>query len=196
MKLAIGHYHLNRGGVTRVIENQLLALDRVLGDGSTHEALILYGGRCEGWPTNLADRLERIRLRLQPLPEFDYDSEQSGSPGDLESRLLEALRAAGFRPANTIVHFHNPSIGKNAALPRAVWALADRDMDCCFRFTISPRTSVRSTFGFWPTRVWDHRLARAPLSPGAQRPFRGAQRTRSGHPSIGWFAPGTASFPA
>lgn len=126
MKLAIGHYHLNRGGVTRVIENQLLALDGALGEGESHEAMILYGGRCEGWPSNLADRLQRIRLRLLPLPELDYDSEQAGAKTDLESRLVASLQEVGFSPDDTIVHLHNHSIGKNAALPRAVWALARR----------------------------------------------------------------------
>ena len=126
MRIAIGHYHLNRGGVTRVIENQLLALDSALDDQEPHEALILYGGRCEGWPTDLADRLRRIRLRLQPLSELDYDSEQAVSSGRLESRLVETLQEAGFSPADTIVHLHNHSIGKNAALPRAVWELAQR----------------------------------------------------------------------
>jgi glycosyltransferase involved in cell wall biosynthesis len=126
MKLAIGHYHLNRGGVTRVIENQLLALDSAVSDDETHEALILYGGRSEGWPSHLADRLQRIRLRLLPLPELDYDSEHRQSTGGLESRLARTLEEAGFSPAETIIHLHNHSIGKNAALPRAVWDLAQR----------------------------------------------------------------------
>ena len=126
MKLAIGHYHLNRGGVTRVIENQLLALDSAIGDQDHLEVLVFYGGRCEGWPSALADRLQKIRLRLQPLRELDYDSEQHNSAGNLESRFLEMLQEAGFRPADTIVHLHNHSIGKNAALPRAVWALAEQ----------------------------------------------------------------------
>ncbi len=126
MKLAIGHYHLNRGGVTRVIENQLLALDSALDDREPHEALIFYGGRREGWPVQLAERLQRIRLHLRPLPELDYDLEQPPSAGCLESRLVEALQEAGFSPAETIVHLHNHAIGKNAALPRAVWDLAAR----------------------------------------------------------------------
>ena len=126
MKLAIGHYHLNRGGVARVIENQLLALDRVVDGGEHHEAMILYGGRSDGWPAGLADRLQRIRLQLQPLPELDYDSEQPDSTRAPAPRLMEALQRAGFTPAETIVHLHNHSIGKNAALPRAVWDLAER----------------------------------------------------------------------
>jgi len=126
MKLAIVHYHLNRGGVTRVIENQLLALDRVLDDGEPHQALVFFGGRSEGWPSQLADRLQRIRLRLVPLSELDYDSERTGSADNLELRLLEALQEAGFAPDETVVHVHNHSVGKNAELPRAVWNLAAR----------------------------------------------------------------------
>ncbi len=126
MKLAIGHYHLNRGGVTRVIENQLLALDNTLDDREPHEAIILYGGRHQGWPSQLAQRLKRIRLRLKPLPALDYDSEQPHSSGRLQSQLVEALQEADFSPAETIVHLHNHSIGKNTALPAAVWDLAAR----------------------------------------------------------------------
>jgi hypothetical protein len=125
MKLAIGHYHLNSGGVTRVIENQLLAMDGALNEGESHEALILYGGRSEGWPSELAGRLKRIRLRLHPLPEIDYDSEQPDSAGRLSSSLHKVLHEARFSPDETIVHLHNHSIGKNAALPRAVWELAE-----------------------------------------------------------------------
>ena len=126
MKLAIGHYHLNRGGVTRVIENQLLALDSVLGNGEICETLVFYGGRREGWPSDLPDRLQNIRLRLEPLPELDYDSEQANEPGNLVSRLLGKLEQAGFSPDHTVVHLHNHSIGKNAALPPTVWKLAER----------------------------------------------------------------------
>lgn len=125
MKLAIGHYHLNRGGVTRVIENQLLALDRAVDERQRHEAIILYGGRCQDWPADLPDRLQRIRLRLHPVPELDYD-EQRQTSGTLGQRLVETLEQLNFTPAETVVHIHNHSIGKNAALPQAVWDLAER----------------------------------------------------------------------
>ncbi len=126
MKLVIGHYHLNRGGVTRVIQNQLLALDHVLDNRGPHDVLILYGGRAQDWPPEFSDRLRRIRLRLQPLPELDYDTDGPASNEHLPSRLMETLRDAGFDPGETVVHLHNHSIGKNAALPRAVWDLAQR----------------------------------------------------------------------
>lgn len=126
MKLAIGHYHLNRGGVTRVIENQLLALDGALGNGEICEALIFYGGRHEGWPADLPDRLQKIRLRLEPLPELDYDSEHGGTSADLDLQFLAKLEQAGFSPDRTIVHLHNHSVGKNAALPSTVWKLAEQ----------------------------------------------------------------------
>jgi len=48
MNLAIVHYHLNRGGVARVIENQLLALDAVLDPMRPWRAVILHGGRNAG----------------------------------------------------------------------------------------------------------------------------------------------------
>ncbi len=74
MKLAILHYHLNRGGVTRVIENQLAALDAVLEGSQPWEAAILYGGRRHGWNESLAGHLRSIRLRLCEVPRLDYDT--------------------------------------------------------------------------------------------------------------------------
>ncbi len=126
MKIVIAHHHLNPGGVTRVIENQLLALDRAAGRCERHEAIILHGGRCDGWPPGLADRLQQIRVRLQTLPELDYDSQQTSLPGALQRRFVETLQQARFSPADTIVHLHNYSIGKNTNLPRLVWSLAER----------------------------------------------------------------------
>ena len=45
LNLAIVHYHLNRGGVTQVITNQLLALDAVARGDAKPQVALLYGGR-------------------------------------------------------------------------------------------------------------------------------------------------------
>ncbi len=74
MNLAIVHYHLNRGGVARVIENQLLALDAVLDPASPWRVAVLYGGRKHGWDEALAGRLRAINLRLVEVPGLDYDN--------------------------------------------------------------------------------------------------------------------------
>ncbi len=129
MNLAIVHYHLNRGGVTRVIENQLRALDAVIAAGEPWQVAILYGGRREGWNEEFADRLRGIRLVLEELPELDYDADRhqqavcSAGLGDSMAAVLSRLE---FTPHSTIVHVHNHAIGKNVALPGALTSLAER----------------------------------------------------------------------
>ena len=125
MKLAIVHYHLNRGGVTRVIENQLLSLDGNLTDDERLPVLLLYGGNAAGWPTDFADRLTHIRLTLQPLPELAYSDETQTGRNLLAEALQAALSAAGFSADETLLHVHNHSLGKNVELPGALCRFAD-----------------------------------------------------------------------
>jgi len=129
MKLAVLHYHLNRGGVTKVVENHLLALDAVLPASDSWPVALLYGGRREGWPADLAERLRSIRLGLQTVPQLEYDSPTEGaapSPQRLADEVSAALGQLGFAPADTVLHVHNHALGKNAALPGAVRRLAER----------------------------------------------------------------------
>ncbi len=129
MNLVIIHYHLNRGGVTRVIENQLAALDTVLSDESPWQVAILYGGRREGWDEGLAARLRSIRLTLHEIPEMEYDhlpeTANRGGPAELLMAVMITLGELDFAPANTIIHAHNHSLGKNAALPEVLPILAE-----------------------------------------------------------------------
>jgi len=129
MNLAIVHYHLNRGGVTRVIENQLRALDAVLGPRRSWPVAVIYGGRRAGWPEDLPAQLKSIRLTLHEAPLLDYDSARSDKdplPGTLEEQLTTLLDRLGFAPRQTVLHVHNHALGKNVDLPRAVAALAER----------------------------------------------------------------------
>ncbi len=129
MNLAILHYHLNRGGVTRVIENQLRALDAVLDPRHPWTVAILYGGRHEGWNLQLAERFNAIHLSLHEVPSLDYDgvapidASRNQSLGDVLSDVLAQL---DFAPRDTVVHVHNHAVGKNVALPAAVTSLAEQ----------------------------------------------------------------------
>lgn len=130
MHLAILHYHLNRGGVTSVIVNHLLALDRVVPPGERLHAAVLYGGRQSGWPDDVADRLRSIDLKLSVLPEIEYDSVRQSedatatTPTELARVIRRRLDALGFPAGETVLHVHNHSLGKNAALPAALTNLA------------------------------------------------------------------------
>jgi len=129
MNIAILHYHLNRGGVTRVIENQLLALDAVLKPGETLPVALIYGGRCVDWPEDLPERLQSIRLTLHVVPQIDYDehhAKAASHSATLDEQLSEVLDQLDFAPQETVIHAHNHAIGKNVCLPQAAWLLAER----------------------------------------------------------------------
>ena len=56
MNIAIVHYHLNRGGVTQVVRNHLLALDAVSDPDQRIRTAILFGGRKQGWNNDLPEQ--------------------------------------------------------------------------------------------------------------------------------------------
>ncbi len=131
MNLAILHYHLNRGGVTRVVENQLAALDAVLDPAEPWPVAVIYGGRRNGWNEDLPGKLRAVRLSLYELPALDYDQQQdlskthpAGEGKPLADQLADLLGQIGFGPQETVLHVHNHALGKNAALPAALTRLA------------------------------------------------------------------------
>jgi len=129
MNLAILHYHLNRGGVTRVIENQLASLDSVLAGAAPLHVALLFGGRREGFDDSLPDRLSTIRLSLEEVPLLDYDNVrpdgEEASPDDLLRQLTSTLDRLRFKPEETVLHVHNHSLGKNRLLVPVVGRLAE-----------------------------------------------------------------------
>ncbi len=129
MKIALLHYHLNRGGVTQVIANHLRALNRVTSPGANLQVALLFGGRCDGWSDRLTSELDRLTLTMYPMAELDYDN-VGGARGDLNQKLLATFREAGFPPEETVVHIHNHSLGKNKAVPGAMNRLAREGYSC------------------------------------------------------------------
>jgi FMN phosphatase YigB (HAD superfamily) len=109
MRVAIVHYHLEPGGVTRVIETTSEILTAA---GTPH--VILCG-------SSSAPRSSRQRT----LPGLHY----LPHPGKLTAvQLLESLRAAAIDALGAppeIWHFHNHSLGKNRLIPQAVDLLAE-----------------------------------------------------------------------
>ena len=127
MNLAILHYHLNRGGVTRVIENQLAALDAVLDPAAPWRVALLYGGRREGWNEDLPAGLQNARLSLHEVPGLDYDRQHEQvdprQSAALADQLTRVLAQIGFTPPQTVLHVHNHALGKNVALPACLMQL-------------------------------------------------------------------------
>ena len=124
MKIAIIHYHLNRGGVTQVVANHLRSL-AALGTDLTaiEEVKIVYGGRHVGWPKHVCEELQNLRVSLVVEPTLEYD--QTGSD-ELRVQLPETLRREQLLADDTLLHIHNHSIGKNAALINSIRDLAEQ----------------------------------------------------------------------
>ncbi len=110
MRIAIVHYHLRGGGVTRVVSHQLTALGALGWD-----AVAVVGEEPDG---------DAFGGNVRVFPELAYDAQRSAADCDgAGARLLEVCREAlGGVP--DVLHIHNHSLGKNAALPTAVRELA------------------------------------------------------------------------
>ena len=112
MKVAVAHYHLERGGVTRVIENTLAAFEQ---KESSIEFVVLTGRKYKG------DKIKNVRI----VDGLDYASpNDSVEPAKLKERMEEAaLIALGEKP--DIWHIHNHSLGKNPSLTKATSLIAE-----------------------------------------------------------------------
>ena len=112
MKIAIVHYHLQPGGVTRVIENTIQAWEE---NGNDIQAVAISGRPYPG------DQLPCTRV----VEGLDYASpEDSIDPKVLANRLQESAKdALGQSP--DLWHIHNHSLGKNPSLTAAAAILAE-----------------------------------------------------------------------
>ena len=131
MNVVFVHYHLNAGGVTQVIVNQLRALAELRGDERPQRVGVLYGGRHEGWPEKVWGRIEDGSLVpfdevLIPLLSIDYDQLPTLREDQLADEVTAALVSHGFGPDGTLLHVHNHSLGKNVSWPGAIQRLAKR----------------------------------------------------------------------
>lgn len=125
MNVAILHSHFCRGGVTQVVENHVAAIADQLGG----KVVLVSGGRNDGLTAATFDKTATC-----VVPGLDYDAvlgiEQETREGFLQrvraltNALIEALAHAGLDGDNTVLHWHNHSLGKNVAVPRVIDALA------------------------------------------------------------------------
>ena len=112
MKVAIVHYHLEPGGVTKVIENTLLAWEK---SALPIQAVALSGRPYQG----------KVIPQTQVVEGLDYATpKESIAPDILAQRLKDAAKESlGSSP--DLWHIHNHSLGKNPALTAAVRLLAE-----------------------------------------------------------------------
>lgn len=111
MRILIGHYHLQTGGVTRVIEHACAALTT-----RGHRVLVVAG---EPPSRSLPDGVE-----VGLVPALAYEERRSAAtPRELASALERVAREhLGDLP--DLWHIHNHCLGKNLALPEALLELA------------------------------------------------------------------------
>ena len=123
MNLVILHYHLNRGGVTQVAANHLHALSSVGAINEIEQIILLHGGRHEGTAAGVFEQAAGRDVLTIAMPELDYEGAQDAK--QLAARLQShQLTEHGCPAESTLLHVHNHSLGKNVALPGALWLLA------------------------------------------------------------------------
>lgn len=123
MNVVILHCHFERGGVTQVVENHVAG---ILDTGHDPTIWLGSGPRQAGLSTSTRDATRQF-----VVDDFDYDPPglPAGSAerraASIGRRLATRLKASGCRPHDTVIHWHNHSLGKNTAAPRVIRRLAD-----------------------------------------------------------------------
>ncbi|NJK85119.1 MAG: glycosyltransferase family 4 protein [Bacteroidales bacterium] len=117
MRIIILHYHLNPGGVTRVIESQIKSLSRL---NPSTEILLLTGN------DDTESRFAQLPVNLVVNPLFNYlDTSKLSDEEFLQNQFNQIFSIL----KNTIndydlLHCHNLNLGKNPLLSLAVFKLA------------------------------------------------------------------------
>ncbi|WP_145168625.1 glycosyltransferase family protein [Rubripirellula lacrimiformis] len=129
MNIVILHCHFRRGGVTQVVENHVRWLRQ---DSNIDRIVLVSAGRTDGLGPATRSAVETLSVAG-----FDYDGidaetadvsvvDDVGVRADaMESRLRESLGRIGLSADDTVLHWHNHSLGKNTAAPAVVARLAD-----------------------------------------------------------------------
>jgi glycosyltransferase involved in cell wall biosynthesis len=113
MHIVIGHFHLQTGGVTRVIEHACSAL---LAEG--HRVLVVAGEPPQrALPAGAAFAL---------VPALAYEERRRRSGADELAAELECIARDHFGGPPDLWHIHNHSLGKNLAVPGALIELAKK----------------------------------------------------------------------
>lgn len=112
MRIAIVHFHLQTGGVTRVIQHACSALT-----AAGHRVAVLCG---EAPQQSVGDDVP-----VRVLAALDYEERRApAGPPELAAALRDAARDA-LSGTPDVWHVHNHCLGKNLALPGALRQLAE-----------------------------------------------------------------------
>ena len=109
--------------MTQVVENHAQALRD---QPQVNRIVLVSGDRIGGLSQAARDSVEQF-----VIDDFDYDARgwttafHSQRSVQLSRRLQQRLTSAGLEPANTVLHWHNHSLGKNTAAPAVIAQLAE-----------------------------------------------------------------------
>ncbi|MEA3412965.1 MAG: glycosyltransferase [Pseudomonadota bacterium] len=109
MRIAVVHYHLQTGGVTRVIRH---AGESLRGRGAS---LVVLSG---------APPAEPLPVEVRVVPGLRYEAERPDMSPHALAVELSATAAEAIGGPPDIWHFHNHSLGKNLLVPECVLELA------------------------------------------------------------------------
>lgn len=95
------------------------------------EVLILHGGRSSGWPDSSSFSNLPYPVRQITIQELEYDDAKSTtSLEDCDRAIQGVIREEKLTPKDTLFHFHNHSLGKNASLTHSVSSIAESGFHC------------------------------------------------------------------
>ncbi|WDQ19390.1 hypothetical protein [Rhodopirellula sp. P2] len=128
MKILIVHCHFERGGVTQVVDNHVHCLHE---SDDIDEVALVSGPRQSG-----LQEATRSSASLWTIPSLEYDSLRDSSRNVQQQaeqtarELDEQCQRAGWTREQTVIHWHNHSLGKNAAAPLVIQRLATLGYSC------------------------------------------------------------------
>lgn len=111
MRIAIVHYHLQHGGVTRIIKHSVKALSHY------DVSLVVLTGQAPA-----CDLACEYRL----IPELQYEAVRPSISSQNLALAMQTAAEDALGALPDIWHIHNHSLGKNMALPGALIILADQ----------------------------------------------------------------------
>ena len=114
MKISIIHYHLNPGGVTRVIDSQIAGIKSI----SPETNLQVLCGHAN--KTVVAHEVSAI---VEPILGYSTASDKNDFFHSVNS-IMDFFRF--HLKGNTVFHFHNPTLGKNPAVTFSAYLLASQ----------------------------------------------------------------------
>jgi len=113
MNVVIVHYHLNPGGVTRIIESQVKGIHNV-SEGTELTVLCGYDDGTANLPGALIQVDGSLNYSTTSLSAGHFEEEVEKITACIKRHLTD----------KAILHCHNPNLGKNPALTLAVYKLA------------------------------------------------------------------------